>query len=297
MRWALLFLAGLLAGPALAAPATFTDCDGCGTMVTIPPGSFKMGFHGTVADRYEGPVRSITFASPFAVAELPVTNAQFARFVAETGHKTPKNCILAMDGTYKAVPDADWQNPGYGRPARDDEPVVCIGWHDAVAYAEWMKAKTGKPYRLMTEAEFEYVARAGGNTLYPWGDDAEGACKVTNILDASANRASGVTGGPLACNDGFPGVAPVGRFPANAYGIKDIVGNAWTWVQDCYAMPYPADMPTDGSAQEKHGCDRRGVRGAAWATTAKWARTTFRGRDPVDRISQLFGVRLARDLP
>jgi formylglycine-generating enzyme required for sulfatase activity len=307
MRWALLLLAALMANPAPAAqaanptpaaePTRFEDCEGCGTMVTIPPGTFQMGFHGTVADRYEGPVRTITIAKPFAVAQTAVTNAQFARFIEATGHKTPKDCILAKDGTYKIDPEADWKNPGYGRPAADNEPVVCIGWDDAVAYAAWLKAKTGKPYRLLSEAEFEYVARAGGTTLFPWGDEAEDACQYTNLLDASANRASGVTGGPLKCNDGFPGVAPVGSFPPNPYGVQDIVGNSWTWVQDCYAMPYPPDGPTDGSAQEKHGCDRRGVRGSAWATTQTWARTTFRGRDPMNRISQLFGVRVARDLP
>ncbi len=295
------FLVGLLSVPALAqampAPGThLKDCEACSEMVVIAPGSYKMGFNGTVADRFEGPVHTVTIARSFAVGETPVTNGQFARFVVETGYTTPKNCILAKDGTYKAVADADWRNPGYGRPARDDEPVVCIGWNDARAYVDWLKAKTGMPYRLMSEAEFEYVARAGGNTLYPWGDDAEQACTHTNILDVSANRAAGVTGGPLKCNDGFPGMAPVGSFPANSFGVKDIVGNAWTWVQDCYAMPYPVDSPTDGSAQEKQGCDRRVVRGSAWATTATWARTTFRGRDPVDRISQFFGVRVARDL-
>jgi len=298
----LALMLGVLAGPVMAAdepkPGTvFSDCEGCGEMVIIPPGSFRMGFHGTVADRYEGPVRTIVHARPFAVGVTAVTNGQFARFVADTGHKTPKNCILAMEGTYKVVPEADWQNPGYGRSVREDEPVVCIGWDDAVAYAAWLKAKTGKPYRLLSESEYEYVARGGGTTLFPWGDSADDACRFTNLLDASANRGAGVTGGPVACDDGFPGVAPVGSFPANAYGVKDIIGNSWSWVQDCYAMPYPVDMPTDGRAQETHGCDRRSVRGSSWATTATWARTTFRGRDPVDRISGLFGVRVARDLP
>lgn len=302
MRGLFALVLGVLAAPVFAAdvPAAgtvFSDCEGCGEMVVIPPGSFRMGNHATVADRYEGPVRTITHAKPFAVGVTAVTNGQFGRFVAATGHKTPKNCILAMEGTYKVVPEADWQNPGYGRPVRDDEPVVCIGWDDAVAYAAWLKATTGKPYRLLSEAEYEYVARGGGNTLFPWGDKADDACRFTNLLDQSANRGAGVTGGPVNCDDGFPGVAPVGSFPANAYGVKDIIGNSWSWVQDCYMMPYPVDMPTDGTAQEKHGCDRRSVRGSAWATTSTWARTTFRGRDPMDRISGLFGVRVARDLP
>lgn len=295
--WALV-LAALAVPAAAQAPGTvFSDCEGCGDMVVIPTGSFSMGNHQTVADRYEGPVKTITFNKPFAVGVTAVTNGQFARFIADTGHKTPKNCILAMEGTYKVVPEADWQNPGYGRPVRDDEPVVCIGWDDAVAYAAWLKAKTGQPYRLLSEAEYEYVARAGVTTKFPWGDNADDACKFTNLLDLSANREAGVTGGPVNCNDGFPGVAPVGSFPANAFGVKDIIGNSWSWVEDCYMMPYPVDMPTDGSAQEKHGCDRRGVRGSAWATTSTWARITFRGRDPMDRISGLFGVRVARDLP
>lgn len=287
---------------AVAAPkvqpagSVFRDCRDCSEMVVIAPGSFVMGADGGEPERYEGPPHKVTIGYRFAVGVIPVTNAQFRVFITETGHKAATNCWVPRDGTYKEAAGSSWADPAFGRPPRDDEPVVCIDWRDARAYVDWLAKKTGKPYRLLSEAEWEYVARAGTTTRFPWGDDPEQACRNSNLLDASASPKALVIGEPTKCSDGYATLAPAGSFAANGFGVRDMIGNVWTWTQDCYAMPYAADTPTDGRPYISAACDRRSVKGASWATTYSRARPTFRGRDPEDRVSQLFGVRVARDL-
>lgn len=300
----LLFAALALANsvaPALpaggAAPRQFQDCRDCPTMVRIPKGDFVMGAEAGEEGRYEGPEHAVRVARDFAIGLNPITVAQFRRFVNATGYKAATDCIVPRNGTYEKVPGADWRDPAMGRPPKDDEPVVCIDWNDAQAYVTWLAKTTRKPYRMLSEAEWEYVARAGKRTRFPWGDDPADACKNANLMDASVPASARVEGSAGACSDGYPSLAPVGQFAPNAFGVNEMVGNVWTWVQDCYAMPYPADAPTDGSAQVKTGCDRRSVRGASWGTNVTRARPTFRGRDPVDRLSSLFSLRVARDLP
>ncbi len=275
---------------------TFVDCPGCPQMIIVPPGSFMMGFDGGEPERYEGPVRDIRIGYAFAVARYEVTNAQYRAFVADTGHAPTQGCFVPVGNTYKPLPGADWQNPGYGRPILDDEPVACVTWTDAKAYVVWLANRTGRPYRLLTEAEWEYAARAGRAGRFTWGDAPQTACKEANVFDQSAARARTDAGVPAApCDDGFPGLAPVGRFAPNAFGLFDMIGNVWEWVEDCYTMPHLAGAPVDGSAQVTNGCDRRGTKGGAWMSSVDRQRPAFRGRDPVDRISQIFGFRVARD--
>jgi formylglycine-generating enzyme required for sulfatase activity len=247
--------------------------------------------------RYEGPPHEVTVQHRFAIGIDPVTVSQFRAFVNDTGYEAATDCIVPSEGTYKMVPGADWRDPQLGRAPMDDEPAVCLDFTDATAYAEWVKKRTGRPYRLLSEAEWEYVAKAGSTARFPWGADPALACEHGNFIDASAPPEANVEGSVAPCSDGHPTLAPVGRLAPNAFGAREMVGNVWTWVQDCYVMPYPDDTPLDGSAYEADGCDRRGVRGASWATNVTRARPTFRGRDPIDRTSSLFGVRLARDLP
>lgn len=298
----LLLALGLLAGcaatsgddPAMAG-RTFRDCADCPEMVVVPPGRFMMGFDGGEPERYEGPVREVAIARPFAAGRTEVTVAQFRKFVAATGYRAARGCY-AWDGKAPSLlPDADWADPGYGRPVGDEEPAICLDWRDATAYVAWLAAKTGQPYRLLTEAEWEYVAKAGSRATFPWGDDPAAGCRYANLYDESAARAIGAPIVPTPCDDGYAGVAPVGRFAPNAFGLHDMTGNAWEWVQDCYAMPYPP-LPVDGTAQQTTGCDRRGVRGGSWITETSRQRPTFRGRDPEDRVSQIFGFRVAKDV-
>ena len=278
-------------------PKEFRDCETCPPMVEVPPGRFRMGFDGGEKDRYEGPVREVAVTRAFALGKFEVTHGQYAAFVRATARVSGPGCNVWVEAKQTVERDTslDWRNPGYGRPPRDDEPVACISWDDAEAYVAWLSALTGQRYRLPTEAEWEYAARAGRDSRYTWGDDPELACRFANVYDDSAAH-PGIPWAPTRCTDGYSGVAPVGRFAPNEFGLHDMIGNVWEWVADCYAMPYPA-TPVDGSAQLTTGCDRRGTRGGGWRTQIDRQRPSFRGRDPMNLLSQIFGLRVARDLP
>lgn len=302
-----LFASGLLAGAsALASPAfevslppgaVFTDCEGCPDLVVIPPGEFTMGYDGGEPGRYEGPVREMQIARAFAMGRHEVTHGQFRRFVEASGHQTAGGCRI-WDGESWQEPEwADWTDPGYGRPPEDDEPVACVSWLDARAYVDWLSEKTGQPYRLPTEAEWEYAARAGSEEAFPWGGDENEACRWANVYDRSGEAEHGFPWAAADCDDGFAGVAPVGSFPPNALGLHDMLGNVWQWVEDCYIVPYPEDGPRDGSAVQVEGpCDRRSVRGGSWITRMYRHRLSWRGRDPQPTLFSFFGFRVARDL-
>jgi formylglycine-generating enzyme required for sulfatase activity len=188
---------------------------------------------------------------------------------------------------------ARWQDPGYGRAPQPEEPVACISWNDAKAYVAWLARKTGKPYRLPSEAEWEYAARGGTTSAFYWGDEAEDGCAYANLYDAAGKGR--FNWAATRCHDGATTVAPVGRYTPNAYGLHDMIGNVWEWVEDCHVVPYPADH--DGAAPLKtEPCERRGVRGGSWMTRPDRNRVTFRGRDPADVRYFMFGFRVARDL-
>jgi len=273
----------------------FSDCADCPEMVVIGPGSFAMGFDGGEPERYEGPVRTVTIDYSFALGLTEVTVAQYRDFVAETGYSAAQGCF-AWDGVVAEMRDeANWQNPGYGRSLTDNEPVVCVDWVDVKAYVDWLADKTGQPYRLPSEAEWEYAADAGSTATYPWGDAPEGGCRYANVFDQSAAAGIDSPLAPVACDDGAASVTAVGSYATNAFGLHDMTGNVWEWTQDCYQMPYPA-APLDGSPVSEGECTRRSVKGGSWVTGITRQRPTFRGRDPEDRASIVFGFRVARDL-
>jgi formylglycine-generating enzyme required for sulfatase activity len=264
-------------------------------MVVIPPGKFTMGFDGGLEERYEGPVREVTIDYAFALGRVEVTQAEYAAFIEATGHVSGTGCAIWDGSDWYHTPGADWRDPGYGRPPAPDEPVVCVTWNDVKAYTLWYAEHTGQPYRLPSEAEWEYAARAGTTGTYTWGDDPDGGCAVANYYDKSGFSPKR-TFTPAKCDDGFAMVAPVGSLAPNPFGLYDMTGNVWEWVEDCYFMPAPL-KPVDGSPVQASGsCDRRAVKGGSWSSSLFWQRPTFRGRDPLDRISHIFGVRLARDL-
>jgi len=286
---------GFAAEVSLESGAVFKDCADCPDMVVVPPGSFKMGFDGGEPERYEGPVRDVTIDYAFALGRVEVTQAEYAAFVAATRHVSGTACAIWNGETWHHTPGKDWRDPGYGRDPAANEPVACVTWLDVKAYTEWFAKQIGQPYRLPSEAEWEYAARAGTTGTYTWGDDPNGGCAVANHYDQSG-ASLGLYATPVECDDGFVGVAPVGSLAPNSFGLYDMIGNVWEWVEDCYRMPVPLE-PADGSPLQVEGvCDRRAVKGGAWSSSVFWQRPTFRGRDPVDRISYLFGFRLARDL-
>ncbi len=279
------------------------DCEGCPEVVVIPPGSFTMGWDGAEPvregeiRRYEGPERVVTIAYAFAVGRFEITNQQFVDFVEATGYEMSQGCFTWDGWNARFIDELSWRDPGYGRDPQPNEAVACVNWAEAQAYVEWLSERTGKSYRLLTEAEWEYAARAGNEADYMWREDEARACEYANVFDVSAQRRyPDAPIEPARCDDGHEQVAPVGSFKPNAFGLYDMSGNVWEWVFDCHEMPYPDDAPVDGSPVITETCDRHGVKGGAWMTSVDRQRFTFRGRDPIDLNSQVFGFRVARDL-
>ncbi len=289
----------------LSPGASFKDCTDCPDMVVIPGGTFQMGSDRKeqMRDnelRPEGPIRTVTIAKPFAAGRFEVTNAQYAAFVEATGYSATNGCVTS-GGRY-AVDGVTWRNPGIGSAVADDEPVVCVDWHDAKAYTLWLAGHTGLPYRMLTEAEWEYSAKAGATTVWPWGDDETEICEHGNVFDESGLKdprskiGTNAAATAAECDDGFQTIAAVGQFKPNAFGLYDTIGNVWEWNEDCSLMLY-TDEPVDGSAYQAEGvCDKRAVRSGSWRTRVSRHRPTFRGRDPTDLAYFMFGFRLARDL-
>lgn len=287
---------------AFAGPATFKDCADCPEMVIVPAGRFTMGSDDGEPGRPEGPKREVTFAGPFALGRTEVTVAQFRRFVEATGYVVGEGCraqtaVRAPERSgFANSPDRNWLNPGFSTGVSDDQPVVCVSHADASRYVEWLAQTTGQPYRLPTESEWEYAARAGAEGIYFWGGNADLACTHANVYDRAARTLHDFGWGHVDCDDGFAELAPVGRFAPNGFGLHDMLGNVWEWTADCYRLTYDG-APSDGSAVVEEGdCGRWSVRGGGWMTRPSRQRLTFRGRDPVDARYSYFGLRVARDV-
>lgn len=268
--FALAFGAVFPAFPQVPAPGTvFSDCAECPEMVVVPSGSFVMGSSDNPAAR-EGPRRTVTIAYSLAVGRHEVTRGQYARFIRDSGY-TPAagNCWYWHGDEGRVVnddPSKSWQKPGLAQD--DDHPVVCVSWNDAKAFAAWLSRKTGRSYRLLTEAEWEYAARAGSAASRPWGDDPVQVCKFANVGDLARSRIVPPGKGKQwpfwnDCDDGFGYTAPVGRFTPNRWGIYDMIGNVWEWTEDCWNESY-AGAPSDGGTRLTGDCTRRAARGASW---------------------------------
>lgn len=230
-------------------------------MVVVPAGEFMMGSPESEEGRYanEGPQHKVKIALPFAVGRFAVT---FDEWDA---------CVVAGGSAHE--PDDN----GWGRGRR---PVINVSWEDAQVYVTWLANKTGKPYRLLSEAEWEYAARAGATTRYPWGDEA--GTGRANFF-GSGSRWSGEQ------------TAPVGSFKPNAFGLFDMIGNVWEWVQDCWNYSYDG-AHADGSAWESGDCGRRVARGGCWFNLSQIARAADRyGNKPGYRYYTI-GFRVARTL-
>jgi formylglycine-generating enzyme required for sulfatase activity len=248
----------------------------------------------------EEPQRRVIFEQGFAVGQYEVTIGEFRAFVQATGFDAGNSCFSdpTGSGNYGNNPGINWQNPGFPnyRPSERD-PVVCVSWDAAQAYARWLSQKTGKRYRLPTEAEWEYAARAGTNTLFPWGGDPNAACGSANIADAAAQRMPGWMPNyvAVACDDQAVFTAAVGRYRPNAFGLYDMIGNANEWVADCYIPGY-SSAPADGSAVDMQGCQQRSVRGAGWSSNPFVSRSAARTFAPPATRLNVDGFRIARDL-
>jgi formylglycine-generating enzyme required for sulfatase activity len=285
----------------------FRDCDACPLMVTIPAGRFEMGT--AVEDRLtdprtgkpatsDGPQHEVRFAEPFALGKYEVTVDEFAAFVADTGHVTTDRCMdFSKKDSFSFNEDLDWSDVGFAQAGT--QPVVCVSFFDARAYADWLTAQTGKNYRLPSEAEWEYAARAGATGPYHWGDDRRLTCDYANVRSqgawaiskrqAEADRTEG-----FPCDDGVQQSSAVGRFKPNSFGLHDVQGNAWEWVADCNHKNYEG-APSDGSVWLDEGrCQFGVIRGGSYLNLVERSTTTVRAGRPQTGGATNMGFRIAR---
>ncbi len=278
---------------------SFKECDNCPEMVIVPAGAFTMGSpdseQGRSAD--ESPQHVVTIGKPFAAGKFEVTVDQFAAFVKDTTYDTGAKCLTLEDGKSGIKDGRSWRDPGY--PQTGSHPVACLDWNDAKAYLGWLSKKTGKDYRLLTEAEWEYAARAttapGSGSRYTFGDDDSAMCRYGNVADKTARQSiPGAAAWTIyPCSDGYAYAAPVGTFTANAFGLYDVHGNVWEWTEDCYNASYNG-APADGAPWLAGDCNRRMARGGMWGSNPASVRLARRLRIPDDTRSQDIGFRVAR---
>ena len=174
-------------------------------------------------------------------------------------------------------------------------PVTCVSWNDAVSFTRWLSQKSAHAYRLPTASEWEYAERAGAEAAHPWAASAASACEFANVADQNARqRFPGWDA--FDCNDGYVGTAPVGTFKANAFGLNDMLGNVFEWVQDCWTNDY-SKAPVDGSAAVAGDCRLHEARGGSWFTTPSFVSASYRNRFKTDQRATSVGFRVVREMP
>ena len=247
---------------ALKVGDSFKEGPNCPEMIVVPAGRLWMGSPKGQGDDDEHPQRLVTIARHLAVAKFALTFEEW-------------DACAALGGCRPDVGDSGW---GRGR-----RPAINVSWDDAQAYVKWLSGITGKPYRLLSEAEYEYAARAGSQTAYPWGD----AIKLDG--KTMANCAN--------CGSQWDDkrTAPVGSFAPNRFGLYDMIGNVWEWTEDCWNDTYQG-APTDGSAWTAGDCNRRVVRGGSWNYGPDLLRSALRDWFTTGLRLDHVGFRVARTL-
>ena len=275
---------------------TFKDCDVCPEMVVIPAGSLMMGSpqHEKDRDEDEGPVHRVQVPS-FALGKYEVTRGQFAAFARDTGYSAGGDCYVDKGGgDFGKLSSKNWRDPNFSQTDRD--PVVCVNWHDAKAYVEWLGRATGMSYRLPSESEWEFAGRAGTTEARYWGNDPDAACKSANVHDRTSKSMNRYDWPHHICTDGHAHTAPVGSFRSNGFGLYDVLGNVWEWVEDCWNDSY-SGAPSDGSAWSRGECEMRVLRGGSWSIGPGLVRSAYRGWSGSDDRDLSYGFRVARTLP
>ncbi len=286
------------------AGSTFRDCPNCPEMVVIPAGEFLMGslsaeterdlaavsfFESFMAKKHmsaEHPQHLVRIGRPFALGKYPVTRVEFATFVRDTGYIATGGCTFFDNHRYRINPEGGWDNPGFPQTNRD--PVVCVSWQDAQAYITWLndKLRTNRTqreegkYRLPTEAEWEYGARANQQTPRWWGDEI--------------GRGNADCDGCGSLWD-EKGTAPVDSFHANQFGLYDVLGTAWEWTEDCWNTDYKV-APSDGSAWTVGDCSERVMRGGDWSSSSWVLRSANRSEMDMTVPTNYIGFRVAKTI-
>ena len=264
------------------------DCPQCPQMVYIPAGSFRMGDIQGGGREWEKPVHRVSVGA-FLLGQTEVTVAQFRAFVKASGYKTEaeqsRGCRTRENGSWDWRSGKNWRNPGFKQSS--EEPVVCLSWNDIQRYIEWLSKKTGEQYRLPSEAEWEYAARAGSETKYSWGNTASHEYANYGTDSCCDGLAKG--------KDKWKYTSPVASFTANALGLYDMHGNVYEWTQDCWNGSYKG-APSDGTAWLSGNCSRRVLRGGSWVSVPYILRSASRYRYTAGYRYYNYGFRVSRTL-
>jgi sulfatase modifying factor 1 len=292
------------------------DCQECPSLVAVPAGSFLMGSleaettREAVPDEMasrERPQHSVTIGKPFAIGRTEITRSEYAAFVADTKYEVQGPCRTikpaaeqrleaGWPGNLSIRNDISWRDAGF--PQTDTHPAVCVSWDDIQVYVAWLTKKTGHVYRLPTEAEWEYAARAGNPNARYGSDKTTELCKSLNGGDADfTNTYPAARASNKDCSDGYVYTAPVASFAPNAWGLYDIYGNVWEWVQDCMHPNGYAGAPSDGSEWKGAADCQRVSRGSSWFGVPRSFRAAFRVWDPPAYRGAGVGFRVVRELP
>jgi len=242
----------------IPAGSVFRDCPDCPEMVVIPKGNFTMGY----SDK-----RVISIPRAFAVGKFEVTFEQW-------------DACVAAGGCMHNPSDAGW--------GRETRPVINVNWFDAKEYTKWLSRRTGKIYRLPSEAEWEYAARADTTTAYYWGESTAEICQYANV------NTGGFFSNPWGGGCGTDRTSPVGERRPNAFGLYDMIGNVHEWIKDCWSYDIK-NIPIDGTARITGDCGRRGLRGGSWGVNAQGSTASYRGRGiAADSRNRYSGFRVVR---
>jgi formylglycine-generating enzyme required for sulfatase activity len=273
-------------------------------MVPIRGGMFVMGA-APGEEEQEGvppamrgrsqPQRQVAIPA-FLMGRFEVTRDEFTEYFRATRWRTDNACwVEGQDGKRREYKGLTWRKPGFAQTGRD--PVVCVNWFEARGFAGWLSKVSGKRYRLPSEAEWEYAARAGSTGPRPFAADSASICSHANTADQSLvqaykNRRAATR--YAACADGYPFTSPVGAFPPNRFGLHDMLGNVWEWTEDCWNPTYDGATP-DNKPRYSGECDKRVVRGGGWFDDLTRVRAAMRFRDSNGHNGNMLGFRVVRD--
>jgi formylglycine-generating enzyme required for sulfatase activity len=298
------------APPPVAATKTgdvFRDAATGMEFVFVKGGCYEMGdtFGDGKAD--EKPVHNVC-VNDLYLGKYEVTVGQFKRFVNETGYRTDgekntggKNGCWAVDLDDKEKnwnwrDWASWKKPNKYQDNRDDHPVSCVSWNDTKAFTDWLTRKSGKSFRLPTEAEWEYAARGGNATRNYWGNNKDDACSYANVADRSKLPDGSSWEPKHECTDGYTFVSSGGKFQPNAFGLYDMMGNVWGWCQDWYGEKYYGESSKDNPRGPSSG-QYRVLRGGAWNSGPENGRAANRNWDGPATRADIFGFRVSFSAP
>jgi len=285
----------------------FSDCANCPLMIELPAGGFWMGT--AAADRLidprtgkpaknDSPQHKVNIDLPFAIGKYEISGWEFGHFVSATGYKPSGPCMeFGPEDSFSISNEVDWNDTGFAQS--NSSPVTCVSFFDAQAYAGWLSSVTGHNYRLPSEAEWEYAARAGTNTPFHWGDDAALACEYANVRSPGADtiskrQAESDINDGFPCDDGYAQSSPVGSFAPNSFGLHDMQGNAWEWVSDCNHKNYEG-APADGRPWlDAKGCQFGVIRSGSFLNRVERSSTTVRAGRPREGRATNMGFRVVR---